>query len=239
VRRKTEQLAVEMHARRDAAVEFQATLRERNRLAANLHDTLLQTLGGIGFQIGAAEAEAALPDRAGKPITQLAVTRRILDHAVQELRSSVWALRSPTLQGKNLPEALRLVVDREGAGQTAHIALRADGDFSHVSDFVAGNLVLAAQEALRNALKHGAPRTITLEARTVETPRSISLVVTDDGAGFTPGTELGANQGHFGLVGMRERIERLDGTLRIVSAPGHGTTVRIEVPLRSYDETVA
>ena len=239
VRRKTEQLAVEMHARRDAAVEFQATLRERNRLAANLHDTLLQTLGGIGFQIGAGEAEAALPDRAGKPITQLAVARRILDHAVQELRSSVWALRSPTLQGKSLPEALRLVVDREGAGQTARIALRTEGDFSHVSEFVSGNLMLAAQEALRNALKHGVPRAITLEARTAGTPASISLVITDDGAGFTLGTELGANQGHFGLVGMRERIERLDGTLQIMSAPGQGTTVRIEVPLRSYDETVA
>ncbi len=239
VRRKTEQLAVEMHARRDAAVEFQATLRERNRLAANLHDTLLQTLGGIGFQIGAGEAEAALPDRAGKPIAQLGVARRILDHAVQELRSSVWALRSPSLQGKSLPEALRLVVDREGAGKSARIDLRTEGDFSHVSEFVAGNLVLAAQEALRNALKHGAPRVITLEARTAATPDAIFLLIRDDGAGFTPGQEAGANQGHFGLVGMRERIERLDGTLQIESAPGQGTTVQLEVPLRSYDETVA
>ncbi len=56
VRRKTQQLATEMSARRDAAIEFQATLRERNRLAANLHDTLLQTLGGIGFQMEACEA---------------------------------------------------------------------------------------------------------------------------------------------------------------------------------------
>lgn len=239
VRRKTEQLAVEMQARRNAAIEFHATLRERNRLAANLHDTLLQTLGGIGFQIGAGEAEAALPDRAGKPITHLAVARRILDHAVQELRSSVWALRSPPLQGKSLPEALRAVVEREGDGQAARIEVRTEGDFSHVSDFVAGNLVFAAQEALRNALKHGSPRVITLEARTTEKPGWISMVISDDGAGFTPGQEAGANQGHFGLVGMRERIERLEGTLHVESAPGRGTTVRFEVPVRSYDETVA
>jgi signal transduction histidine kinase len=239
VRRKTEQLAVEMHARRDAAVEFQATLRERNRLAANLHDTLLQTLGGIGFQIGAGEAEAALPERTGKPIAQLAVARRILDHAVQELRGSVWALRNPSLQGKSLPEALRLVVDREGAGKTAHIELLAEGDFSHVSEFVAGNLVLAAQEALRNALRHGSPNVVTLDVRAAKAPDSISLIVRDDGVGFTPGEVAGANQGHFGLVGMRERIERLDGVVRIESAPGGGTTVRIEVPLRSYDESVA
>ncbi len=239
VQRKAEQLAVEIQARRDAAVEFQATLRERNRLAANLHDTLLQTLGGIGFQIGAGEAEAALPDRAGKPISSLVVARRILDHAVQELRSSVWALRSPPLQGKSLPETLRLAMDREGAGKGIRIDLKTEGDFSHVSDFVAGNLMLSAQEALRNALKHASPRVITMEVRMSGNPAMISLVIRDDGVGFLPGTEAGANQGHFGLVGMRERIERLDGTVRIESAPGRGTTVWLEVPLRSYDETVA
>jgi signal transduction histidine kinase len=239
VRRKTEQLAGEMQARRNAAIEFHATLRERNRLAANLHDTLLQTLGGIGFQIGAGEAEAALPDRAGKPIAQLAVARRILDHAVQELRSSVWALRSPPLQGKSFPEALQAVVEREGTGRTARIEVHTEGDFGHVSDFVAGNLVLAAQEALRNALKHASPRVITIEANTTEKTGWITVVIRDDGVGFTPGQEAGAHQGHFGLVGMRERIERLEGSLHMDSAPGRGTTVRLEVPLRSYDETVA
>lgn len=239
VRRKTEQLALEMQARRNAAIEFHATLRERNRLAANLHDTLLQTLSGIGFQIGAGEAEAALPDRAGKPNANLAVARRILDHAVAELRSSVWALRSLPLQGKSLPEALQAVVDREGAGKPARIELRSEGDFSAVTDFVAGNLVFAVQEALRNALKHGQARSVTLDVRTTERPNWISVTVSDDGVGFTPGQEAGADQGHFGLVGMRERIERLDGTLRIESAPGRGTTVRCEVPVRSYDGTVA
>ena len=59
VHRKTHDLAKEMGARRDAVIEFQATLRERNRLAANLHDTLLQTMGGIGFQLESCDAEAA------------------------------------------------------------------------------------------------------------------------------------------------------------------------------------
>jgi len=239
VRSKTQQLATEMRARRDAAVEFQATLRERNRLAANLHDTLLQTLSGIGFQIGASEAEAALPGRDGKPLFHLTVTRKILDHAMKELRGAVWALRSLPAEGKGLPEALRSLVERMESGQSARIDLNTEGDLSHVCNFVAGNLLLATQEAMHNALKHGSPRLITLNARPEENPPRIVLRVRDDGVGFTVGQEVGATHGHFGLVGMRERINRLDGTVQIESAPGQGTTVQFEVPLRAYDESLA
>lgn len=239
VRRKTLELAAEMSARRDAAIEFQATLRERNRLAANLHDTLLQTLGGIGFQMEACEAEAAGPRAEGKPPVHLPVARRMLDHAVDELRSSVWALRSLPLHGLAMPDALRSLAERAGAGHDVKIDVRTAGDLAHVPDFVAGNLLLVAQEALHNALKHGHPRTVTIEARLAEKPEWIAMTVRDDGRGFTVGAQVGAPQGHFGLTGMSERIERLNGTLRIESAPGHGTTIHFEVPLRAYDEALA
>lgn len=239
VRRKTRELAAEMSARRDAAIEFQATLRERNRLAANLHDTLLQTLGGIGFQMEACEAEAAAPRVEGRAAVHLPVARRMLDHAVDELRGSVWALRSLPLHGLALPDALRSLAERAGAGHDVKIEVRTTDDLARVPDFVAGNLLLVAQESLHNALKHGRPRTVTLEARLAEKPEWIAVTVRDDGSGFTPGAQVGAAQGHFGLTGMRERIERLNGTLRIESAPGQGATVHFEVPLRSYDEELA
>lgn len=239
VQRKTQQLAVEMHARRDAAIEFQATLRERNRLAANLHDTLLQTMGGIGFQLEACDAEAAAPREEGKLGAHLQVARRMLDHAVNELRASVWALRSLPMQGLTLPKALTSLAEQAGSGHEARIEVRTEGDFSQVPDFVAGNLLLAAQEALHNALKHGRPRSVTFEARPAEPAGWIELMVRDDGVGFTPGTQAGPAQGHFGLAGMRERMERLDGTLRIESAPGRGTTLHFRVPLRAYDGDLA
>jgi len=239
VRRKTLQLATEMKARRDAAIEFQATLRERNRLAANLHDTLLQTLGGIGFQIEACEAEAASTQEAGKQAIHLPVARRMLDHAVDELRGSVWALRSLPLHGLALPDALRAMAERAGAGHDVEIEVIASGDFGHVSDFVAGNLLLAAQEALHNALKHSRARHITVEARPDDRSEWIALTVRDDGRGFTQGSHAGAAQGHFGLTGMRERIERLNGSIRIDSAAGLGTTIHLAVPLRAYDEELA
>jgi len=239
VARRSQQFATEMKARRDAAIEFQATLRERNRLAANLHDTLLQTLGGIGFQIEACEAEAAAPRKNGEQAVHLPVARRMLDHAVDELRDSVWALRSLPLHGLAFPDALRSMAERAGAGRSVRIEIRTEGDLSRIPDFVAGNLLLVAQEAVHNALKHAQPHTVTLAAGLADMADRIALTVRDDGAGFTPGTQAGAAEGHFGLTGVRERIERLNGTLRIDSEPGRGTTIHIEVPLRAYDEDLA
>ncbi|MDP3850400.1 MAG: sensor histidine kinase [Luteolibacter sp.] len=236
VHRKTRLLAKEMSARRDAAVEFQATLRERNLLAANLHDTLLQTMGGLGFQLEACEAEAETPAPHGKPPVHLAFARRMLDHAVDELRNSVWTLRSMPLDGMSIPEALTMIASRLGTGRETQIEIKTDPDFPRVPDFIAGNLLLVAQEALHNALKHAAPRTVTLELRSLPHPDRISLTVRDDGSGFNPGTQQTAADGHFGLLGMRERMDRLSGSFHIQSAPGQGTTVHAEIPLRSYDE---
>lgn len=239
VRRKTKLLAKEMHARRDASIEFQATLRERTRLATNLHDTLLQTISGLGFQIEACEAEVVAPQGDDNSPGHLEVARRMVDHAATELRNSVWALRSLPLNGMELPEALGAIARRLGAGHSVLIEVRADGDLSRVPDFIAGNLLLFVQEAVHNSLKHGHPRQVVIEIRLLDDPDRISLQVRDDGSGFTPGAEAGVVQGHFGLQGMRERIERLDGTLSIQSAPGKGTTLHAEVPLRIYDDEMA
>ena len=239
VRRKTKLLAREMHARRDASIEFQATLRERTRLATNLHDTLLQTISGLGFQIEACEAEVIAPRGEDPPPGHLKVARRMVDHAAAELRNSVWALRSLPLNGVELPEALGAIARRLGAGHPTTIEVRSDGDLSRVPDFIAGNLLLFVQEALHNSLKHGHPGSVMVEIAAQESPDRISLTVRDDGSGFTPGAQAGVVQGHFGLQGMRERIERLDGTLKIQSAPRKGTTLHAEVPLRNYDDEIA
>lgn len=236
VRRKTRQLAREVNARHDAAIEFQATLRERTRLAANLHDTLLQTMSGLGFQIEACESEVATSQPDGRPPGHLKVAKRMVSHAVDELRNSVWALRSLPLDGMELPEALDAIARRLGAGREARIEVRCGGDLSRVPDFVAGNLLLVVQEAVHNALKHGNPRSVIIEIGIMENPDRIALTISDDGAGFVPGEQLGVLDGHFGLQGMRERLERLDGTLRIRSAPGKGTVIHAEAPLRAYDD---
>ena len=131
------------------------------------------------------------------------------------------------------------MAERARAGHDLQIEVNAAKDLPAVSEFISGNLVLAAQEAVHNSIKHGRPKTIRIDVRPSNKGTSIRMEVKDDGVGFVVGTQVGSSQGHFGLSGMRERIEGLDGSLNIESAPGAGTTIQIEVPLRSYDENLA
>ena len=229
----TERLASEMRHRRDASVEFSATLRERNRLAANLHDTLLQTLTGIDFQLGACRARGAQDGE--EPATHLEVAQKMVAHAAEELRGSVWALRTMPVAGRSFGESLEAMARQAGHGHAEQITVRAAEMPDNVPQFVAGNLLLVAQEAIHNAVHHARAGRIDVVAACDAAAGSIDLSVRDDGRGFTPGTQLGPDQGHFGLSGMRERIDRLGGTVSIGSRPGGGTTVRVIVPLREYD----
>ena len=230
-------LVAEMRSRRDAAVEFDATLKERNRLAANLHDTLLQTLGGIGFQLDACEGSRSQDEAESK--VHFDVARRMVNHATGELHNSVWAMRSLPIREQTFPEAIKTLASRIGEGHAARIDVQTSGQLDDVPDFVAGNLLLIVQEAIYNALRHGRPKTITVQVSDHPPTHSIQATVQDDGAGFSVGHQQGAEQGHFGLHGMRERAERLGGSLSIESEPGGGTAVSIEVRRRDYDHDLA
>ncbi len=236
VRATTFRLAFEMQSRRDAAVEFQATLRERNRLAANLHDTLLQTLRGIDFQLGACQARG--DNSENEKIEHLDVARRMVNHAAEELRGSVWALRTTPVAGKSFAESLAAIARQTGHGHAEHIAVRTSGTVFEVPQFVAGNLLLMAQEAIHNALAHADAGQVDVDAEFDVSAGTIRLTITDDGRGFTPGTQSGPDQGHFGLTGMRERIERLGGMFAIESRIGGGTAVRAKVAKRDYDSCI-
>lgn len=226
-------LAREMRLRRDAAIEFEATLRERNRLAANLHDTLLQTLVGADYQLGACGLHGA--QAAPGTGEHLGIARGMLAHATQELRQSVWALRTVPLDGRPFAEAVRGVVAQISQGHPETIAVRTDGVPPAMPKFVAGNLLLIVQEAVHNALQHAEAGRIDVTVRYDGAGPWISVEVEDNGRGFDASAAQGPAEGHFGLAGMRERAERLGGELAIERRPDGGTTVRAVVPLRPFD----
>ena len=104
------------------------------------------------------------------------------------------------------------------------------GEHPDLPDYVVGNLILVIQEAVHNALHHGEPKAVRIIVRHDPQTPSIEVEIRDDGCGFMPGTQRGPTQGHFGLEGMRERMERVGGRLVVESAPGQGTAVRASIP---------
>jgi len=215
------ELAGEMRARRDAAVEFDTTLRERNRLAADLHDTTEQSLTGLAFQL---EATMALNEKSPERSQRhMVLARQLLDRSREDLRRSIWNLRATPLEQHTLLEALQEVALDRSAGQPIAITVECRGAERPLPDIVDGNLLLLAQEGITNAFKHALPTRIVLALSF--RVHEVELSIRDDGRGFDPATADGPKSGHFGLQGMRERMKRLGGRLGIESSPGRGTVI--------------
>ena len=235
VKKRTRQLAEEIRGRRDAAIEFEAALKERSRLAANLHDTVLQTVTGLGLQIKASEIKAAeLEDPT--LASALGLAWRMAHRCQEDLRDSVWALNALPLKERDITEAIRKLALQTTRGHRVPVHVDAGENLPVLADFVAGNLLLIVQEAIHNAIKHGVPDTIRVSLASVDSGARLAVTIHDNGSGFRPGSAPGTDTGHFGLEGMRGRAERLEGKLEIESAPGRGATLRVEVPVHSFDK---
>jgi signal transduction histidine kinase/FixJ family two-component response regulator len=227
VAKQAVRLMVEQQAKHDADVEFKATLRERNRLAADLHDTMEQDLTAVALQL-----EAAKVMREGQPqesIKRADFAYELLDRSRDDLRRSLWSLRVGVLEGRSFADALQELTTRTERTYEVNCTCRVNTDGTRVPEFEANHLLLLAQEAINNALKHGQPNTITVA--TEINSQNIILTVSDDGNGFDPERSPGPQQGHFGLLGIRERARTLNGTVTIHSAAGQGAQVEVKIPL--------
>lgn len=236
VSRQTARAVEEEATRLNAAIEYEVTLRERNQLAANLHDTILQTVTGITFQLkvceerGRRQATAAEEGIDGIAL-HLAVAQKMVEHAAGQLRGTVWSLRSLPTEGQSFSGAMSDLVARLGSGHPAPVALNIDPAADDLPAYVTGNLILVLQEAIHNALHHAAPSRVEVRVGFASADAGLEAAVSDDGAGFELGTQAGSREGHFGLAGMRERIQRIGGTLDICSVVGRGTLVRATIPV--------
>jgi signal transduction histidine kinase len=222
-----------MTARREAEVQFKAILAERTRLARELHDTLEQSLTGIGFQLDTAailiEKNAAAGNR------HIGFARDLMTQSQLELRRSVWDLRSRELEQFDLPTALKVNARQMTEGTNLKVEMETTGDIRALSEVTEENLLRICQEALTNVIKHAGASEVKIS---LEFDASdVVLRITDNGSGFIPENCLGRPEGHFGLVGMTERAKRLDGRLRVTSAPGSGTCLEVRIPMRHANGT--
>jgi signal transduction histidine kinase len=200
-----------------------AVLEERQRLSRELHDSVTQALYGISLYTEAAGRALAEGDQ--EPVaTNLHDIRETTQEALGEMRLLLFELRPPLLHERGLAGALRArlqaVEGRTGLA-TEFTAEREE----RLPPNIEQELYRLAQEALNNVLKHAHATRVTVRM-TIEDLRA-RLEVADDGIGFEPSLQ---GAGGLGLGGMRERVQRLGGTLHIESSPGAGTAVRVEVP---------
>ena len=229
VARRSSQLAREIAAREAATLEFDAILRERRRLANDLHDTLEQALTGLALQLEITErSKTSDPELSAR---HLNLAQQFLDRSRREVHRTVWDLRAHGLDGRDFLDILHERANAMVAGSSVGITVAREGELYPLPDLVAGNLLLLAQEAVTNALKHGAPEKIDVRLRF--SPTGVELEVKDNGRGFDAFTAPGQSDGHFGLQGMHERAKRLGGRLEVKSSPGHGTSITVRVPVHS------
>ena len=235
VRRQTIRAVDEAAARRQADLEYEVSLRERNRLAADLHDTILQTVTGVGLQLQACEETRRLAAAGERPATAsddtLASAQEMVGQAVGQLRSAVWSLRTQPAPGMMFSEAVQQMVDRQRTGRALHIAATIDPAADQLPADRAGGLLQIIKEAVHNSLHHGRPHAIEVRVG-IDTARDLVVAsVSDDGVGFQLGRQAGPARRHFGLTGMRERAADMDGSLEIRTSPGAGTTIVVSAPL--------
>jgi len=215
-----------------------AVMRERTRVAREIHDTLAQGLAAIKMHLETGSAFLHEPELARKHMER---ARDLAGEYLNEARNSILELRSDALDGQVLPGALAALVT---SWRAAHGTEGTPGDITYrvsgvdqqapfwlsVPPAVELACYRIAQEALSNTTKHSQARHVEIELS--KEGSELCLTITDDGLGFDPASIDGGpeNRG-FGIVGMRERMKLLHGRFEIISAPGAGTQVVAMIPL--------
>lgn len=200
---------------------------ERARLARELHDAVAQKLFSVRAQ---ARAAAVVAERdPARAAAAMMVVSELAGEAQAELRAVIEGLAPPALHG--LVTSLRRYADLAGRahGITATVTEHAVPPLDEATETT---VYRVAQEALHNAVRHSGGRRVTISL--TGTPQGVVLAVTDDGTGFDPAAsgQPGTPGRGLGLASMRQRAAAAGGTVQFNAAPGLGTTVRLELPVR-------
>jgi PAS domain S-box-containing protein len=204
-----------------------AILKERTRMARDIHDTLAQGFTGVIVQMEAAE-EALLDDDQEHAVGHVRRARELARDSLGEARRSVHALRPQVLEKAAFADALQAIVKNTAAGTALRTEFQIIGKPRDLSPAVEENLLHIGQEALTNALKHA--HATKFNARLSFDSDAVYLELHDNGDGFDVD---GINGGGIGLIGMKERADQIGATVKITSEPGKGTKITAVSPYQS------
>lgn len=216
-------LVVVAYNRRVERLKHVVVLKERERLAHEIHDTLAQSFAGIGFQLQA--IRNAIPVGLPHLQRQVEIARDLVRHSHKEARRSVEPLRPESAANVDLASELETSARKIVEGGPVAVTVEIAGTPRILPSAIAIALLRIGQEAIANAIQHADPHNLRIvlqyESRTVQ------LTVADDGRGFIKSGDLLG----FGLRGMRNRAAGISATFEVSSEPGAGTQVHVTAPL--------
>jgi signal transduction histidine kinase len=191
-----------------------------------MHDTLIQGCVGVSALL-----EAASGARDVSP----GISHALLDRArgevratVDEARLAVWNLRQDSGKGEGLVEAISKVVHGISVETGIPVKFESSGTPHPLGAEGERSVLLLVREALQNAVRHAAPKNLSVVLDFGR--RGLNVAIEDDGRGFDSSASDPSDRHHYGLVGMRERVEKLGGEFHLASSPGKGTQVRASIP---------
>lgn len=201
-------------------------LHERERIARELHDTLLQSIQALILRLHLVAEE--MPKR-GAPRRAIEDALDRAEEMLAEGRDRVRDLRAPTGDADALDQRLLEIARKQGFAAQVKVSAASEGQPRQLDPIVFSEVASVANEALFNIWKHAGARAVSIQI--VWRAQALVVRFRDDGAGISPDIlRSGEREGHFGLPSMRERAHRIGGELSITPGPGGGTDVTLIVP---------
>jgi signal transduction histidine kinase len=205
-------------------LQREAVLEERTRIAREFHDTLEQELVAITIALETVADKFYEAPHIARQMLDL--SRNMTRRSLFEARRSVWDLRSHLLENSTLVNAMGEVAKLMSTSSQVPISVGTSGSPRKLPALVENNLLRITQEALTNALKHA--RATQINVHLAYDPGKVCLRIQDDGVGFDTNNSAIVYAGHFGLLDMSERAEKMGGSFSVVSIPEQGTRIIIE-----------
>lgn len=208
---------------------FRAVLDERNRLAREMHDTLIQGCASVSALLEAHSSMAhANPDNNND---LLDCARTQLRSTLEEARQAVWGLRSISDPAADVGSMLGKMAQQFSREFGVPVECSVSGQPFLLNQSTTHEVLMIAREGLYNSIRHAQPKRIQLSLEFEA--EKCTLRIVDDGSGFDVHALSRVTENHYGLLGMRERVERIDGRFALRSAIGAGTEITMEVPRKA------
>lgn len=206
--------------------ELKAVLGERTRIAREFHDSLAQALAGVVLHLETAMIQSSGEQSKHHLNRALNLARMSID----EVKRTVGELRQQMDSQTDFVSAIKQEATRQTSESSLELAFEVKGTARILPDAVKSNMLRICQEAIHNAIQHANAKSVHVSV--IFNTSELAFCIKDDGSGFN--ADSAPKNGHFGLIGMKERVNIMGGTIQIHSHPGQGVEILVSVPFTNY-----